>query len=168
VHRRRRHGLQWSAAPYSQWGDDLDVVAPGGDLNADLDNDLVPDGILQQSIEHANPTKRRFILMQGTSSSAAAHASGVCVLIKSAFPNFHNAEIRSALENWCVDRGAPGKDLEYGFGLISAYDSLSHSGYPIVPQAPSHVTWSRVGSNSITAVMGPGVVQLDRVHDRAA
>jgi subtilisin family serine protease len=64
-------------------------------------------------------------------SMATPHVSGVAALVWSYFPGCSAAQIRSTLDKSALDLGAPGRDVEYGYGLVqakAAYDRLSASG----------------------------------------
>lgn len=93
-------------ANYSNWGDKVDVMAPGGDMRRDLDKDGHPDGVLS--------TKRRtncvdpitgekvesciYSFENGT-SMAAPHVSAALALLKSANPKTSNAELENIIVN---------------------------------------------------------------------
>ncbi|HUT85004.1 MAG TPA: S8 family peptidase [Thermodesulfobacteriota bacterium] len=112
-------------APYSNTGDALDVVAPGGDISVDQNNDGNPDGILQE-------TFTRFLFryywdyyyFQGT-SMASPHVAGVAALIISLHPTYTPAQVRNALQSSAQDLGATGWDSSFGWGLIDANASLN-------------------------------------------
>lgn len=53
-------------------------------------------------------------------SAATAYVSGVAALVWSHYPNCTNAQIRNALTETAVDLGLPGRDNEYGYGLVQA------------------------------------------------
>jgi serine protease len=113
-----------SRPAYSNYGASLDVVAPGGDLNADQNNDGRPDGVLQQTFQK-NPTRFGYYFFQGT-SMAAAHISGVAALVASHKATTSPAYIRRAIEATAEDLGAPGTDPEYGQGLVNALRALQY------------------------------------------
>ncbi len=106
-------------ASYSNYGPELDVVAPGGEA--------VPDGgIIQNTyVTQGDPTSGfGFLGMAGT-SMACAHVNAVVALIKSINPSWTPDKIRSALTSTCHDLGSPGWDQQYGYGLIDAASALS-------------------------------------------
>ncbi len=60
-----------------------------------------------------------FLQDQGT-SMAAPHVSGAAALIWSHFPECHGQDIRAALAASTTDLGNPGRNAEYGHGLVNA------------------------------------------------
>ena len=107
-----------SRAAYSNFGPRLDLVAPGGDLSADRDGDGLQDGIVQQTILDQRDTFC-FCFVEGT-SAAAAHVSGVAALVVASGRATRPADVRSALLESADDLGAPGRDDEFGAGLVNA------------------------------------------------
>lgn len=71
-----------------------------------------------------------YAYFDGTSMSAP-HVSGVAALVWSYFPSCSNTQIRAALNASAEDLGKPGRDYEYGYGLVrakAAYDYLAANG----------------------------------------
>ncbi|WP_440951900.1 S8 family serine peptidase [Methanococcoides sp. FTZ1] len=117
-------------AYYSNYGEAIDIVAPGGNLRRDVDRDGYADGILQNTF---NPETYEFgyYFFQGT-SMATPHVSGVAALLIA--QGASNAEVRTALESTARDLGDTGWDTTYGWGLIdakAALDSLSTGPAPV-------------------------------------
>ncbi len=91
-------------APYSNYGVEVDVLAPGGDMMRDDDGDGRPDGILstKQSTECYDPVTGDAVdtcyysYEQGT-SMAAPHVSAALALLASKYPDKTSAEIQSLL-----------------------------------------------------------------------
>ena len=112
-------------AIYSSYGAGLTVVAPGGDLASDQNNDGYPDGILQQTF---NPTTKDpadfgYWFMQGT-SMAAPHVSGVAALLIENGTAGTPQQVKMALQQTAKDKGTAGWDAEYGYGLVQARAAL--------------------------------------------
>ena len=113
-------------AYYSSYGSSLDLVAPGGDLNVDQNEDGYGDGVLQQTYEKSGRRKISwgYYFMQGT-SMATPHVSGVAALLIANGNANGPDEVRAALEETAKDLGKPGRDDTYGYGLVNAYAALN-------------------------------------------
>jgi serine protease len=116
---------------YSNYGNEIDVVAPGGVVAEDPDGDGdLNGGILQETFRQY--LGFRFFafgwgywFLSGT-SMATPHVSGVAALIKSKHPDWTPQQIKDALINTAEDLGPAGKDAEYGYGLVDAYAALQY------------------------------------------
>ncbi len=108
---------------YSNYGSSLDIVAPGGDLKVDQNNDGYGDGILQQTIASNNPRKFGYYFYQGT-SMATPHVAGVAGLIRSLGISSPQ-QIRDILIGKAKDLGEPGFDKYYGYGRLDAAASIN-------------------------------------------
>jgi type VII secretion-associated serine protease mycosin len=58
-------------------------------------------------------------------SGAAALISGVAALVKAKFPNLTGADITHRLIATADDKGAPGRDPEYGYGIVNPVAALT-------------------------------------------
>ncbi len=105
----------------------LAITAPGGDLDADDNDDGYPDGILAESIHPQDPTRTGFWFMQGTSQASAVTAGAAVQLLEAgATPD----EVRRALTagadddlgRWPFADGYGGGHLDLATGL-SEWDS---------------------------------------------
>ncbi len=106
------------ASAYSTYGPTVDICAPGGDRSEDVNADGHPDGIYQQTHDGVDYTLFDFYFFDGT-SSAAAFVSGVAALIlSSAAKPLTPVEVREIITSTAIDRGDPGWDQYYGWGLI--------------------------------------------------
>jgi len=124
-------------APYSNYGPSLDLVAPGGNLNVDQNKDGYGDGILQQTFEIKNgEVKWGYYFFQGT-SMATPHVSGVAALLISAGKANSPDQVRTILQSTAEDKGTPGKDDIYGWGLVDAASALGITPTPTFTPTPT-------------------------------
>lgn len=91
-------------APYSNYGDAVDVLAPGGDLTRDDDGDGNPDGVLstktaencEDPLTGSSVATCFYAYEQGT-SMATPHVAAALALIKSKRPELESDELVSTL-----------------------------------------------------------------------
>jgi type VII secretion-associated serine protease mycosin len=69
-------------------------------------------------------------------SDAAAIVSGVAALIRSKFPTMSAAEVVHRLEATADDKGAPGRDPVYGYGIVDPVKALT-ANVPPLTASPS-------------------------------
>lgn len=93
--------------PKADKGRFIDIAAPGVGILT-----LAPQGRLQKST--------------GT-SMAAAHLSGVMALMKEYRRNYKPSQLNQT----AIDLGAPGRDIEFGNGLVNASAALRQLGAPL-------------------------------------
>jgi serine protease len=113
-------------APYSNFGAEIDLVAPGGDNRRDDTGpnnvaDGRPDGILQQTLDPDSAERGiyndfGYFFVTGTSQSTP-HVAAVAALL------YHQGitkpeAIKAAMEQTAEDLGASGRDDNFGHGLI--------------------------------------------------
>jgi serine protease len=110
---------------YSNYGATLSVVAPGGDPKVDQNSDGFNDGILQQTFSREHPDEFGFYFKAGT-SQAAPHVAGVAALVMSAQPGMTPDRVQEAIERTATDLGSPGRDDQYGFGLVNAAAAVNY------------------------------------------
>jgi serine protease len=127
-------------ADYSNYGPDLDLVAPGGgkdkppEVTGDLRCAPTAQGyeirqysLLPRAAKQGNYRKFGIVGLEGTSMSAA-HVSGVAAdIVASRVCGKHPSSRRVArrLKSTAVDRGAPGRDDIFGDGLLDASRAIS-------------------------------------------
>ena len=103
-------------APYSNYGSSIDVAAPGGDFQRDVDGDGYPDGVLSTFYSDANGFGYAFY--QGT-SMATPHVSGVLALMLGVNPALTPADIDNQLNAHQLTEDI-GSSQFFGNGLIDA------------------------------------------------
>ncbi|MEV6343995.1 S8 family serine peptidase [Actinoplanes sp. NPDC051851] len=116
-------------ASFSEYGTQVDVVAPGMKiLEADLNN--------------------KFIYSSGT-SQAAPYVAGTMALAKAYQPSITAATLRTTVTGTATDLGSSGRDDEYGAGLVNAAAVLTKLGAtltdPTVTPSPGTTTAPVVG-----------------------
>ncbi|HET7489532.1 MAG TPA: S8 family serine peptidase [Acidimicrobiales bacterium] len=145
-------------APYANYGDALDLVAPGGDTAADPKN----GGIRQQSFV-GTPDGFCYCQVDGT-SAAAPHVAGVAALLVASGLARTPDQVRHALESSALDLGPPGWDPIYGHGLVQAAGALAAAS---AASADLSVTVPDGSSTLVVHNAGPapatGVVVSDRL-----
>jgi serine protease len=91
-------------AYYSNWGEKVSLLAPGGDLRVDLDGDGRPDGILStKRSSHcvdpvtSQPIAQCYYSYENGTSMAAPHVSAALALLKSHYPKKSSADLTAML-----------------------------------------------------------------------
>jgi serine protease len=112
-----------SKAPYSNFGPQITVVAPGGNTAVDFNDDGYPDGVLSTSWDQ-NTNQPTYLYYQGT-SMAAPHVTGVVSLLMALNASLSPLQLRTILKETAIDLGAPQRDNLYGDGLIDPVAALA-------------------------------------------
>jgi len=139
-------------AYYSNCGPELDVAAPGGDVNVDQNGDGYGDGILQQTFSAGKYGTFSYWFYQGTSMATPHVAALAALLISQGYATTPDA-VRTVLAHTAQDLGAAGHDNEYGWGLIQANDALVYAA--TLPTATPTATASPSATPSPTATASP-------------
>jgi len=127
----------YSIADYSNYGEQIDIAAPGSD-------------ILTTSIDNG------YMYGSGT-SFAAPHITGIIALFLSVNPDASVDEIKDKLFISANDLGSQGLDEYYGYGLINAYDFIASTYYTITyittPGTPIEPDYVLSGSYLDTSII---------------
>jgi serine protease len=97
---------------YSNFGDGIDILAPGGDLRRDDNGDGQPDGVL-------STIQGGYAWFNGT-SMAAPHTAGVAALMVAADPTLTPAEIEAEIKDNAIARDSTQCPKACGAGLLNA------------------------------------------------
>ncbi|MCG8467056.1 MAG: S8 family serine peptidase [Gemmatimonadetes bacterium] len=57
-------------------------------------------------------------------SQATPHVSGAAVLVRERFPSWSNLQVVNYMFQAADDEGPPGKDNQYGWGILNAYEAV--------------------------------------------
>ncbi len=118
-------------APYSNYGKDLDLMAPGGDLRRDDNADGRPDGVLQQTFDPDAAAQGRYddfayFFVVGTSQAAPQVSALAALLARQGIRD--PRAIQALMQSTAEDLGAPARDDQYGYGLIRPAEALKGLG----------------------------------------
>ncbi|EPD52325.1 hypothetical protein HMPREF1210_01678 [Paenisporosarcina sp. HGH0030] len=117
-------------APFSSTGPEVEVAAPGVEiLSTYLDN--------------------QYAYMSGT-SMATPYVTGQLALLKQAYPELTNEQLRLVLIEHTKDLGAAGRDPYFGYGFIQAASFLD----PVDFQKANPLTGMILSVNSLTGKPG--------------
>ena len=109
---------------YSNKGNNLDIVAPGGDNGKDLNGDGFADGVLQETYLNG---AWGYWFYSGT-SMASPHVAAIAAMLYAYDTNHTPDSILQALTSTAQDLNESGFDKTSGYGLVQAYDALSYDG----------------------------------------
>ena len=131
----------------------VDLAAPGGDLSVDLNGDGYGDGVLSTSAQvDSTGLTYSYSYLQGT-SMAAAHVSGVIALMKAVNPALTPFELDKLLAEGSITRekGAAGRDDQYGYGLIDAQKAVQAARPGVMTVTPASLAFgTELGTDSLT------------------
>ncbi|WP_337032800.1 S8 family peptidase [Paenibacillus illinoisensis] len=108
-------------ASYSNYGDYVDVMAPGTSIASTYPNN-------------------QYAALSGT-SMASPHVAALAGLIRSLNPDLTNTEVMDLMRQSVIDLGDPGHDKYYGYGEVDVYKALKAASSNSAPLQfwPQHV-----------------------------
>lgn len=116
---------------YTNYGNAVDLAAPGGDMFADLDNDGNDDGIVSTGADDTGAyLEFDYVFYHGT-SMATPHVSAVMALMRSINPAITPEQMDLIIQGQfpgadsITDRAPGDRDNFKGYGLINAEKALS-------------------------------------------
>lgn len=134
---------------YSNYGAEVTIAAPGGDVTRDDDSDGKPDGVL------STIGGSRYELMMGT-SMATPHVSGLVALMKALNPDLTFAQAKTVLQG--ASSSIANCATGCGAGLVDAAAALRAIKPPTTTD-PGYLA-TNLSSITITAASGPQTVDL--------
>lgn len=72
---------------YSQWGEFVDIAAPGGNTRVDQNDDGRPDGVMQQTLKDGQTDEHDFVMYMGTSMASPHVAAGAALVMSQGVTN---------------------------------------------------------------------------------
>ncbi len=98
-----------------------------------------PEGVLAAPAVDIVTPGRDLLYGSGTGTSAAAAiVSGVVALVRAKYPNLSATEVVHRLTATAIDKGPPGRDDQYGYGIVNPVAALTAD----VPPLPASLTAS--------------------------
>jgi serine protease len=103
---------------YSNFGNTVEIMAPGGDVRRDDDGDGNPDGVLSM----VHPNDGTYARYNGT-SMAAPHVAGASALLLAKDPSLTPAQVLNKIQGSALPRTGSECPQPCGAGLLSAVGS---------------------------------------------
>lgn len=148
---------------FSNYGQKIDVSAPGGDSNSDGNNFY--NNILSLRARNtdmygggAMVVGSNYYRSRGT-SMATPHAAGVAALIRALHPAWNTEQIRQVIRVNSDDIGASGFDFNSGYGRINALKASNFTDEPLMVHL-TRPNAQKIDANSVSIYGQVGGVDL--------
>lgn len=135
-----------SRAPYSNFGSNVDIAAPGGSQGVDLNNDGFGDGVLSTLVDDSSGSPEATLKFYQGTSMATPHVAGVFALMRAIHPAISPDDIDESLAAGLLttDLDNNGRDDFFGHGLIDALKAVQDaqkraSGNNTIPPQPAFI-----------------------------
>jgi subtilisin family serine protease len=116
----------------------MDLVAPAVEIVSTVSREVIGSGYSTS----------------GGTSDATAIVAGAAALVRSRFPTLSASEVVHRLTATAIDRGAPGRDPDYGYGIVNLVGALT-ADVPRLNTPSAHATESST-SGATTDGQGSG------------
>jgi hypothetical protein len=132
-------GPDLSISSYTNVGGNVSLAAPGGNFRSSGTSGVV--SAVWDYVRNV-PT---YAYYEGTSMSVP-HVVGVAALVLGLNPTLTNVQLRNRLQSTAVHVGAPGRNDQYGYGLVNAFNALTNTNGP---ERRIHVRVVNAGNGSV-------------------
>ncbi len=131
------HVLSVGAIQHTDSTPSFSVIAPFSTSNAGVDLTAPGASVLAPYVEAAASGVERTLKPVSGTSFAAPMVSATAAWLRQVRPELGNLQIASLMTRSATDLGEPGRDPEYGEGLLSIEKSLTEPNPPIDPYEPN-------------------------------
>ena len=113
-------------APYSNFGSEIDIAAPGGNASVDATGDGQPDGVLSTLVDDSSGERQSTLSFSQGTSMAAPHVAGMFALMKAVYPELTASDVETLLQAGSLtnDIGISGRDDDFGHGAADAFKAV--------------------------------------------
>lgn len=133
---------------YSNFGAVVEIMAPGGDVQADVDSDGNPDGVLSM-------VQGGFAFFNGT-SMASPHTAGVAGLLLAQDAGLTPQELTTLITSNAIPRSAQQCPQPCGAGLLNANIDVGQPAPAVLRVSPTSVEVDEGESAILTATLTQG------------
>jgi serine protease AprX len=145
----------WSAPATRNYASNGPYLAPFSSRGPTIDDRIKPDVVAPGvTIGAARAGTSTLYAVKSGTSMATPYVAGIAALLKEEQPSWTQDDVRAAIEGTAFDAGPPGKDSDWGAGLLDGYaavaDAAGLSGSTPLPAhqrftgtVPDHGSWSK-------------------------